>query len=62
YIYEAPGGLQKLVNNYKKKSLSTGYRGFKFRIVKFEKDVGLNKKGYDYTILVLQLPSEKFIC
>lgn len=63
YIYEAPNGLQKLVNNHKRKLLSPSYRGYKSKIVKFEKDVGHNKKGYDYTILVLELPNgTKYWC
>jgi len=63
YIYEAPNSLQKLVNNHKRKLLSPAYRGFKSKIVKFEREVGHNKKGYDYTILVLELPNgTKYWC
>ena len=63
YIYEAPNSLQKLVNNHKRKLLSPGYRGFKSKIVKFEKEIGHNKKGYDYTILVLEMPNgTKYWC
>jgi hypothetical protein len=63
YIYEAPNSLQKLVNNHKRKLLSPGYKGFKSKIVKFEKEIGHNKKGYDYTILVLEMPNgTKYWC
>ena len=57
YIYEAPNSLQKIVNNHKRKLLSAEYNGFKSRVVKFEKEIGHNKKGYDYTILVLEMPN-----
>jgi hypothetical protein len=59
YIYEAPNSLQKLINNRKKKLLAPGYKGFKSKIVKFEKEVGHNKKDYDYSILVLEMPDGK---
>lgn len=63
YIYEAPNSLQKLVNNRKRKLLSPGYKGFKAKVVKFEKEIGHNKKGYDYTILVLEMPNgTKYWC
>jgi hypothetical protein len=63
YIYEAPNSLQKLVNNRKRKLLSPGYKGFKSKIVKFEKEIGHNKKEYDYTILVLEMPNgTKYWC
>ena len=63
YIYEAPNSLQKLVNNHKRKLLSPGYKGFKAKVVKFEKEIGHNKKGYDYTILVLEMPNgTKYWC
>lgn len=63
YIYEAPNSLQKLVNNRKRKLLSPAFKGFKSKIVKFEKEVGHNKKGYDYTILVLEMPNgTKYWC
>ena len=56
YIYEAPNSLQKLVNNRKRKLLSPGYKGYKSKIVKFEKEIGHNSKDYDYNILVLEMP------
>ncbi len=59
YIYEAPNPLQKLINNHKKKLMGPGFRGFKCKVVKFEKEVGRSKKGDDYTILVLELPDGK---
>ncbi len=59
YIYEAPNGLQKLVNDHKKKLLPPAYKGYKSKIVKFEKEVGHNKKDYDYTILVLETADGK---
>jgi hypothetical protein len=63
YVYEPPSSLQKLVNNRKRKFLSPAYKGSKSRIVKFEKEVGHNKKGYDYSILVLQMPNgSKYWC
>jgi hypothetical protein len=63
YIYEAPNGLKKLVNNHKRKLLPPAYKGFKSKIVKFEKEVGHNKKGYDYSILVLEMPNgTKYWC
>ena len=63
YIYEAPNSLQKLVNNHKRKLLSPAYKGFKAKVVKFEKEIGHNKKGYDYTILVLEMPNgTKYWC
>ena len=57
YIYEAPNGLQKLVNDHKKKLMSAGYRGSKCKIVKFEKEIGHSKKENPYSILVLELPN-----
>ena len=63
YIYEAPNSLQKIVNNHKRKLLSPAYKGFKSKIVKFEKEVGHNKKGYDFSILVLEMPNgTKYWC
>jgi len=41
YIYEQPNGFQKLINNRKRKLLSPGYKGYKSKIVKFEKDIGV---------------------
>jgi len=63
YVYEAPNSLQKLVNNHKRKLLSPGFKGYKSKIIKFEKEIGHNKKGYDYTILVLEMPDgAKYWC
>ena len=63
YIYEAPSGLQKIVAEHKRKSLSSVYKGSKSRIIKFEKALGHNKKGFDYTILVLEMPNgTKYWC
>jgi hypothetical protein len=59
YIYEAPNSLQKLINNRKRKLLSPGYKGYKSKIVKFEKEVGHNKKDYNYNIIVLEVPDGK---
>lgn len=59
YIYEAPNGLQKLISNRKRKLLSPGYKGYKSKIVKFEKEIGHNKKDYDYSVLVLEMPDGK---
>ncbi len=57
YIYEAPNNLQKLISSHKKKLLTNGFEGFKARIVKFEKEIGHNKKDYSYDILVLEMPN-----
>ena len=57
YIYDAPNGLQKLVNDHKKKLMSAGYRGYKCKIVKFEKEIGHAKKENPFTILVLEMPN-----
>lgn len=57
YIYEAPTGLQKIVANHKRKLLPPVYKGSKSRIIKFEKALGHNKKEFDYTILVLEMPN-----
>jgi hypothetical protein len=63
YIYEAPNGLQKLINNRKRKLLSPGYNGFKSKIVKFEKEIGHNSKSDNYNILVLEMPDgRKYWC
>ena len=63
YIYEAPSGFQKIVADHKRKSLSSVYKGSKSRIIKFEKALGHNKKGFDYTILVLEMPNgTKYWC
>ena len=59
YIYEEPNGLQKLINNRKRKLLQPGYNGYKSKIVKFEKEIGHNSKAYDYSILVLEMPDGK---
>jgi|GEM_PF-3766253 len=59
YIYEAPNPLQKIINNHRKKLLSAGFRGFKCKVVKFEKEVGRSRKNDPYTILVLELPDGK---
>lgn len=59
YIYEEPNGLQKLINNRRRKLLSPGYKGYKSKIVKFEKEIGHNSKEYDYSILVLEMPDGK---
>jgi hypothetical protein len=57
YIYEAPNNLQKLISSHKKKLLTSGFEGFKARIVKFEKEIGHNKKDYSYDVLVLETPN-----
>lgn len=57
YIYEAPSGFQKIVANHKRKLLPPVYKGSKSRIIKFEKALGHNKKEFDYTILVLEMPN-----
>ncbi len=54
YIYEAPSGLQKLVRDHKKKLLMPHYKGYKSRVVKFEKEIGRSKKDDRYNILVLE--------
>jgi hypothetical protein len=61
YIYEAPNSLQKLINinTRRRKLLSSGYKGYKSKIVKFEKEIGHNKKDYNYNILVLEMPDGK---
>jgi len=63
YIYEAPTGFQKIVANHKRKLLPSAYKGAKSRIIKFEKALGHNKKEFDYTILVLEMPNgDKYWC
>ena len=63
YIYEAPNGLQKLINNRKRKLLTPGYNGYKSKIIKFEKEIGHNSKGNNYSILVLEMPDgRKYWC
>lgn len=63
YIYEAPSGLQKLINNRKRKFLAAGYNGYKSKIVRFEKEIGHNSKDYAYNILVLEMPDgRKYWC
>lgn len=57
YIYAAPNDLQKLISNHKRKLLTPGFEGFKARIVKFEKEIGHNKKDYSYDVLVLETPN-----
>jgi hypothetical protein len=57
YIYTAPNDLQKLISNHKRKLLTPGFEGFKARIVKFEKEIGHNKKDYSYDVLVLETPN-----
>ena len=59
YIYEAPNSLQKLIKDRKRKLLSPAYKGYKSKIVKFEKEIGHNKKEYDYSILVLEMADGK---
>ena len=54
YIYEAPNSLQKLINNHKKKLLLPGYRGYKSKVIKFEREIGHSKKDFTYSILVLE--------
>jgi hypothetical protein len=56
YIYEAPNNLQKLIKDHRRKLLPPGYKGYKSKIVKFEKEIGQNKKDYNYTVLVLEMP------
>ena len=63
YIYEAPNPLQKLINNHRKKLLGPGFRGFKCKVVKFEKEIGHDKKYDRYTVLVLEFPNgQRFWC
>ncbi len=63
YIYEAPTGFQKIVADHKRKLLPPVYKGSKSRIIKFEKALGHNKKEFDYTILVLEMPNgNKYWC
>jgi len=63
YIYEAPNSFQKIVADHKRKLLPSVYKGSKSRIIKFEKALGHNKKGFDYTILVLEMPNgAKYWC
>jgi len=57
YIYEAPNSFQKIVADHKRKLLPSVYKGSKSRIIKFEKALGHNKKAFDYTILVLEMPN-----
>ena len=59
YIYEAPNSLQKIINNRKRKLLSPGHKGYKSKVVKFEKEIGRNKKEYNYSIIVLEMPEGK---
>jgi hypothetical protein len=59
YIYEAPNSLQKIINNHKRKLLSRGHQGYKSKVVKFEKEIGRNKKEYNYSIIVLETPEGK---
>lgn len=57
YIYEAPNDLQKLISSHKRKLLTPGFKGFSARIVKFEKEIGHNKKNYTYDVIVLETPN-----
>jgi hypothetical protein len=59
YIYEAPNSLQKLIKNRNRKLLSRGFKGYKSKVVKFEKEIGHNRKEYDYNIIVLEMPEGK---
>jgi len=59
YIYEAPNSLQKLISDRRKKLLSPGYKGYKCKIIKFEKEIGRNRKNYNYSIIVLEMPDGK---
>ncbi len=54
YIYEAPNALQKLVKDHKKRLLMPRYKGYKSKIVKFEKEIGRSKKDDNYSIVVLE--------
>ncbi len=60
YIYEAPNSLQKLVKyHHKKKLLPAAFKGYRSRIVKFEKSIGHDKDNYTYDIVVLEMPNGK---
>ncbi len=63
YIYEAPTGFQKIVSDRKKKLLAPRYKGYKSKVIKFEKEIGHNKKEFNYNIIVLQMPEgQKYWC
>lgn len=59
YIYESPNPLQKLISDHRKRLLGAGFKGYKCKVVKFEKEIGRNKKDEKYTILVIELPDGK---
>jgi hypothetical protein len=43
--------------------LGPGFRGFKCKVVKFEKEIGHDKKYDRYTVLVLEFPNgQRFWC